>query len=348
MKLADRTHPSAWKPCETPSHSVLSVRRRTRHAAFGLATSEQNLANPTAQPADHIFGFTGREQDDESDLNFYRARYYDPTVARFISQDPIGFEAGDANLYRYVGNGPTNGIDPSGLQSPFSVGGYNSSTITGERYDPMRPYRNIGFGERADKGLLQKYRRLMREMIYVGDKLWSEGPSGLSSNYRVTNCTDVPGSSGKLFAQITPVSTMAYFPIMWPRLKAALDYAHRTNTHYGPGGVLFTPTSSFNVPIIPGVNINRDAFFNSAVGAIAELAHEPQHDLMKHFVDLKRSYPDYHHDQIRKMFPNNPFPQSDNDYTLFMNFLFSAKCTNGKPLWVNMRQTAGLNPRTTR
>jgi RHS repeat-associated protein len=112
--------------------------------AFGLATSEQNLANPAAQPVDHIFGFTGREIDDESDLNFYRARYYDPSVARFISQDPIGFEAGDANVYRYVGNGPTNATDPSGLQppGPFSIGGYNSSTITGESYDPMAYYRN--------------------------------------------------------------------------------------------------------------------------------------------------------------------------------------------------------------
>jgi RHS repeat-associated protein len=123
MKLADRTPPSAWKPCETPPHSVLSVRRRTRHAAFGLKSSQQNLANPAAQPADHIYGFTGRETDDESDLNFYRARYYDPAVARFISQDPIGFEAGDANLYRYVGNGPTNGIDPSGLDDARGLAG---------------------------------------------------------------------------------------------------------------------------------------------------------------------------------------------------------------------------------
>ncbi len=34
---------------------------------------------------------------------------------RFLSEDPIGFEAGDANLQRYVGNGPTNLVDPSGL-----------------------------------------------------------------------------------------------------------------------------------------------------------------------------------------------------------------------------------------
>lgn len=42
-------------------------------------------------------------------------RWYDPKVGRWISKDPIGFAAGDANLYRYVGNGPTNWFDPNGL-----------------------------------------------------------------------------------------------------------------------------------------------------------------------------------------------------------------------------------------
>ena len=39
---------------------------------------------------------------------------YDPTVGRFISLDPIGFEAGDTNLSRYVANTPTNATDPTG------------------------------------------------------------------------------------------------------------------------------------------------------------------------------------------------------------------------------------------
>ena len=63
------------------------------------------------------FGYTGREQDAETGLDYYRARYYDSAVGRFISEDPIGFGAGDANLYRYVGNSPTNYTDPSGLEA---------------------------------------------------------------------------------------------------------------------------------------------------------------------------------------------------------------------------------------
>src|SRR5260370_38817292 len=41
---------------------------------------------------------------------------YDTTIGRWISEDPIGFEAADPNLYRYVHNSPLDSVDPSGLQ----------------------------------------------------------------------------------------------------------------------------------------------------------------------------------------------------------------------------------------
>jgi uncharacterized protein RhaS with RHS repeats len=43
------------------------------------------------------------------------ARYYDPSTGRFISEDPIGFQGGDINLYAYVQNNPLMRVDPSGL-----------------------------------------------------------------------------------------------------------------------------------------------------------------------------------------------------------------------------------------
>ena len=63
------------------------------------------------------YSYTGREFDVESGLYFYRARYFDATTGRFLSEDPIGFAAGDQNLYRYVRNNPINSIDPFGLIS---------------------------------------------------------------------------------------------------------------------------------------------------------------------------------------------------------------------------------------
>lgn len=40
-------------------------------------------------------------------------RWYDPTVGRWLTEDPA---AADENLYRYCGNAPTDGIDPSGME----------------------------------------------------------------------------------------------------------------------------------------------------------------------------------------------------------------------------------------
>jgi RHS repeat-associated protein len=65
------------------------------------------------------YGYTGREQDGETGLDYYRARYYDVANGRFISEDPIKFSAGDGNLTRYVRNNPVNGNDPSGLEGLF-------------------------------------------------------------------------------------------------------------------------------------------------------------------------------------------------------------------------------------
>jgi RHS repeat-associated protein len=59
--------------------------------------------------------WTGREVDVETGLQYNRARYYDSHTARWIIQDPLGFDAGDNNLYRYASNEPLLQRDPSGL-----------------------------------------------------------------------------------------------------------------------------------------------------------------------------------------------------------------------------------------
>ena len=50
-------------------------------------------------------------------LYYMRARMYDPSVGRFISEDPKSFDGGDVNLMAYVQNNPIMGIDPLGLAS---------------------------------------------------------------------------------------------------------------------------------------------------------------------------------------------------------------------------------------
>ncbi|MHB8504078.1 MAG: RHS repeat domain-containing protein, partial [Candidatus Acidiferrales bacterium] len=72
--------------------------------SFGKQTSSSgSLTNP--------FQYTGREFDSETNLYFYRARYYDPTTGRFSKEDPVRY-IGGINFYRFVGNNPVIFTDP--------------------------------------------------------------------------------------------------------------------------------------------------------------------------------------------------------------------------------------------
>ncbi len=77
--------------------------------AFGQVISESDSS------VEHLFGYTGREWDAASGLQYTRRRYYDPRLGRFTTPDPLSFTAGDMNLYRYTGNKATFASDPSGL-----------------------------------------------------------------------------------------------------------------------------------------------------------------------------------------------------------------------------------------
>ena len=94
-----------------------------RYGSFG------NVTGDTDASAAPRYGYTGRELDRVSGMMDYRARWYDPRLGRFLTRDPLGFAAGDPNLYRYVHNDPFDAIDPTGLLA---------SQRTGDCGDPLR------------------------------------------------------------------------------------------------------------------------------------------------------------------------------------------------------------------
>jgi RHS repeat-associated protein len=70
-----------------------------------VAAGDVNHPNPIT--------FTGRWFDKETGLYYYRARYYNPYIGRFLQTDPLGYGDG-INWYRYCGNNPLAYVDPYG------------------------------------------------------------------------------------------------------------------------------------------------------------------------------------------------------------------------------------------
>jgi RHS repeat-associated protein len=85
--------------------------------SFGRLTSRNETVSNT-------IGYTAREDDGQTGLYYYRARYYDPSTGRFLSEDPVQFGAG-VNFFSYVFSNPVNLTDPTGL---FSKGWHYKTT----------------------------------------------------------------------------------------------------------------------------------------------------------------------------------------------------------------------------
>jgi RHS repeat-associated protein len=90
---------------------------RYTYDAFGAPTvTDWDGNNPRSYSwYGNRFMFTGREYYPEFGLYDYRNRFYYAALGRFLQSDPLGFDAGDANLFRYCRNDPVNGSDPTGL-----------------------------------------------------------------------------------------------------------------------------------------------------------------------------------------------------------------------------------------
>lgn len=77
---------------------------------------------PWGEPGDNWatggsrFRYTGQIAFPALQLYYYKARFYDPVLGRFLQTDPVGYDAG-LNLYGYVDGDPLNATDPSGTQS---------------------------------------------------------------------------------------------------------------------------------------------------------------------------------------------------------------------------------------
>ena len=144
----DRTLPVRQKPeiywyqndhlgtphCLTDAHGQAVW--KSNYLAFGSIKTEAN--NGTG--IDNPLRFAGQYHDRETGLFYNLNRYYDPTMKRYLTQDPLKLAAG-LNFYLYVAANPVLSSDPLGLKG---MPGSNSHS-TGEQ--TPEPTQNIETGE---------------------------------------------------------------------------------------------------------------------------------------------------------------------------------------------------------
>ena len=91
------------------STGITTIANHRTYNAYGKLISETNAA------VDLLFGFTGKQLDEATGLQHNLNRWYDSGLGQWLSEDPIGFRAGDENIRRYIRNKSTLSIDPTGL-----------------------------------------------------------------------------------------------------------------------------------------------------------------------------------------------------------------------------------------
>jgi RHS repeat-associated protein len=122
-----------------------SITSRIQYGAFGDPHAVGGSAT------DQAYGFTGHAQDADTGLTYARARWYDPSVGRFLDQDPLPA----TNAYTYANNRPLDLTDPSGGSEAAEYGGLVGS-VEGRIY--------IGMESLADE-VGMTYARLIADAV---------------------------------------------------------------------------------------------------------------------------------------------------------------------------------------
>ncbi len=225
-----------------------------------------NVYSETDDTVDTLFGYTARLWDDDIDLQWNLNRWYDPATSRWVSEDPIGFAAGDPNLYRYVGNSPGMGVDPSGLEETWheqvrtivglmdpNVGTWFDSYVGDSRRFQLRRMSAEYFRwskdtvQRSDTGALGTF--VFEDTVSpteAAEFVVEQFHSGLdfSSAYwmaRVTNAT--------LFGNASHVSSRAQREQEIARYNDALPYVKTIAHLYVEGVLSFNPGADCAVTI---------------------------------------------------------------------------------------------------
>jgi RHS repeat-associated protein len=186
--------PGIDEPLATDDGSALSYFHADGLASVGKATSTAGgitltrrydaWGNLEVGASTSGYAFSGREHDPQTILYYYRARYYDPKIGRFLTEDPIGFAGGD-NFYLYADINPTTLVDPFGLSPGSTMGGDDPAFKDRKRFiqDLEKQLRDPNLAPRERERIKRRLKELRRR------------PSGRQQHHReeVPFCDRYPG-----------------------------------------------------------------------------------------------------------------------------------------------------------
>ncbi|WP_163350130.1 RHS repeat-associated core domain-containing protein [Desulfovibrio sp. JC010] len=116
--------------------------RRIIRDSFG------NMIVDTNERMNMPLGFASGLHDKDTGLVHFGHREYDPSIGRFITPDPIGFEGGDVDVYGYCHDDPVNFLDRMGLKKESE----DSYTLRYDREKDKGEYRTLEYDEERDGG----------------------------------------------------------------------------------------------------------------------------------------------------------------------------------------------------
>jgi RHS repeat-associated protein len=191
--------------------SVIATAKADQSLEVGYAFSPYGQTQKVGvenqqQGSENTSQYTGRENDNNG-LYFYRARYYDPVLKRFISEDPIGL-AGGINSHAYVGGNPISLNDPNGLWS---------ESVHGKLIDGAFP----GYGN--------YYRDVMKDGSRHVDGWWNQIP-GIGNDYEHAMSSS---SMSKSDSREAACKFVKYNLSMYKELRKQSKYENLAYHHLG-------------------------------------------------------------------------------------------------------------------
>jgi len=137
------------------------------------------------------FLYDGCRWDEQSGFYQMRNRYLHPTLGRWLTRDPIGYEGG-INLYAYCGNNSVNRVDPMGMDPPHSTqGGDDPGHDPDQKDQALDDARKVLRDPKATAKQRSKARARIQELSRKPSKAQGSGSGGHHCKI-VQACIDNP------------------------------------------------------------------------------------------------------------------------------------------------------------